>query len=80
MNLNEKEAYLAMFEFLASLYERTRSDELGALLGGMSLLEDGVTADPAVWQDWMQSVQKAKQGGVDASLGIASQEGLSEEL
>ena len=63
-----KEAYLARYEFLVELYERTQSDELGSLLGDLSLLADGTTADPAAWGDWLRCVEKARGGGVDASL------------
>src|SRR4051794_5539146 len=34
-NLTPELAYLAMYEFLAELYQRTKSDELGSLLGSM---------------------------------------------
>ena len=60
-----------MFEFLVSLYQRTKSDELGALLGSMSLLEDGATADPAIWQEWVGCIHQVKQGDIDSSLGIS---------
>lgn len=66
--LSYKEAYLAMFEFLVELYERTQSDELGALLGDLSLLSDGTTADPAAWRDWLRCVKKARHGDVDPGL------------
>lgn len=55
--LDIQEAYNAMFEFLANYYERTHSDDVGALLGSMSLLGDGKPADPAVWQDWLASIE-----------------------
>ena len=55
--LDIQEAYNAMFEFLASYYERTQSDDVGALLGSMSLLDDGKPVDPAVWQDWRTSLR-----------------------
>jgi hypothetical protein len=74
MTLNEMDAYLATFEFLVLLYERTRSDDLGGILGSMSLLEDGMTADPSMWQDWIECVNKVKQGNVDASLRISPRE------
>ncbi|RDV39156.1 hypothetical protein DV096_00865 [Bradymonadaceae bacterium TMQ3] len=55
-NLTSKQAYKAMYVFLDDIYQRTRSDTLGALLGSMSLLADGETADPAIWRDWENAV------------------------
>lgn len=52
------QAYRAMFEFLQSYYERTGADEIGALLGSMQLLNDGVPADSALWDDWLLAVEK----------------------
>jgi len=68
--LDIRTAYAAMYEFLIGYYERTKSDDVGALLGSMSLLEDGGTADPAIWQDWLESIEKAKGQVVDQSLGL----------
>lgn len=68
--LSFQEAYLAMYEFLIELYQRTQSDELGSLLGDLSLLEDGTTVDPAAWGDWLRCVEKARRGGVDANLAL----------
>ena len=68
--LSYQEAYLAMFEFLVQLYERTQSDALGALLGDLSLLPDGTTADPAAWGDWIRCVEKARRGEGDPSLTL----------
>jgi hypothetical protein len=53
--LTSKQAYLTMFEFLRRHYERGASDEIGGLLGGLSLLADGSTADPAIWPDWEEA-------------------------
>ena len=64
------EAYLAMYEFIVELYQRTNSGDLGSLLGDISLLSDGTTADPAAWRDWLQCVEKARRGGIDAGLVI----------
>jgi len=69
--LTERDAYAAMFAFLEELYRRTASDELGALLGGMSLLQDGGTADPAIWADWEDAVRKAKAGTVQLELTLS---------
>ncbi len=34
-----------MVSFLEHYYEQTKSDEIGALLGSLQLLDDGITAD-----------------------------------
>ncbi|QDO83747.1 hypothetical protein FM037_11525 [Shewanella psychropiezotolerans] len=69
-NLSKKEAYLAMYAFLENMYKLTGSDDIGGLLGSMSLLQDGHTADPAAWQDWEDAIVKATSGTIDASLKI----------
>lgn len=69
-NLTPELAYLAMYEFLVELYERTKLDGLGSLLGSMSYLADGQTADPAVWTDWMLCVAKVLAGQGDAQLNL----------
>ncbi len=65
-------AYAAMFEFLAQHYERTGSDDLGALLGSMSLLDDNSPADPALWLDWMGCVEKVVQNKGHAEIDFSS--------
>ncbi len=59
-DMTKKQAYAAMFEFLKNVYERTENDEIGGLLGGMSILADGKTADPAVWDDWETAIQNSQ--------------------
>jgi hypothetical protein len=59
-----------MYAYLEEIYHRTRSDDFGSLLGGMSLLEDGKTADPAAWEDWLRAVERAKSGDVNLELGL----------
>ncbi|RKH52647.1 hypothetical protein D7Y23_05985 [Corallococcus sp. AB050B] len=68
--LTIQEAYAAMYEYLQALYSVSPSDELGGLLGSMSLLDDGTPADPAVWADWVLAVRKARQGTVDMRLKL----------
>jgi len=68
--VTDKEAFLAMVAFLQDYYKRTGSDDVGGLLGGLSLLPDGSTADPAAWQDWLRAVQKSKAGTVDAQMRL----------
>jgi len=70
--LTKKEAYLAMYSFLEHEYELTKSDDIGGLLGGMSLLQDGSTADPAAWEDWENTIKKVKAGEIEATLRIES--------
>ena len=56
--LTVQQAFEAMSLFLEGFYERTKSDDVGGLLGDMILLEDSTTADPAAWDDWMKSVHR----------------------
>ena len=68
--LTTKEAYAAMYLFLGELYERAGYDQLGGILGGMSLLNDGTTADPAYWHDWLRMVEKSKGQNPDMGLHL----------
>lgn len=53
------QAYKAMLHFLDSLYYREgKPDNLGGFLGGLQLLEDDITVDPAAWQDWLDVVER----------------------
>jgi hypothetical protein len=58
--LTTKEGYAAMYLLLCELYEKAGYDQLGGILGGMSLLDDDTSADPAYWNDWLRMVDKAK--------------------
>jgi hypothetical protein len=68
--LTKRQAYAAMFAFLEEIYNRTHSDELGGMLGEMSLLRDGGTADPAIWAEWEEAVRKAHENEVDLDLNL----------
>lgn len=72
--LNLKEAFSAMYAFLEAEYELTGSDELGSLLGSISLLNDGSTADPAAWRQWEQAVEKVLAGKVQVELRLHNQD------
>lgn len=67
MSLNEDkkisplEAFKAMQYFLEKYYEQTQSGDVGSLLGGLQMLEDKTTADPAAWYDWMDCVNKVRK-------------------
>lgn len=51
------DAYRAMFRFLEGYIDRTKADEIAALLGSMALADDGVPMDPAMWNDWLAAVR-----------------------
>jgi hypothetical protein len=70
MNLSDDQAYAAMYAFLAHHYDITKSDDLGGLLGSMSLLPDGSPADPAIKADWAAAVDKAAKGKVNLKLQL----------
>ena len=69
-NLSEHQAYAAMFAFLENRYRLYESDELGALLGSMSLLPGGGTADPAIWKDWLNAIKEAESGNVRVKMEL----------
>ncbi|HEX8911586.1 MAG TPA: hypothetical protein VF796_04445 [Humisphaera sp.] len=73
-----RQAYLAMHSFLDELHSVYGFDQLGGLLGSMSLLADGTTADPAMWADWMRAVQRARNAEVDAALRLGPISGQDE--
>jgi hypothetical protein len=68
--MTSKQAYAAMFHFLEEVYLRTKSDDLGGLLGGMSILDDGSPADRAIIADWQEAVEYALKGGDAAPLEL----------
>ena len=70
VKLTLREAYLAMYKFLDNEYALTQSDDIGILLGGMSFLEDGRTADEAAWEDWIHAVKETKKGSADIKLSF----------
>jgi len=60
-----------MYAFLDLLWERRDDswDELAIMLGGMSLLADGVTADQGNVQDWNEALESAtgrRRGSFDS--------------
>jgi hypothetical protein len=70
--ISVKQAYLAMYSFLDELYTKYDFDQLGGLLGSMSLLPDGSPADQALWGDWLRSVEKTRTQRVDADLRMVA--------
>ena len=50
-------AYVAMLRFLELQQQQHPGETMAELLERMALLEDGEPVDPALWQDWLESVQ-----------------------
>jgi hypothetical protein len=69
ITLTEKQAFRAMVLFLQNFYNRTQSDDVGSLLGELMFFEDGTTADPAAWQDWVESVEEILNRGENMEQG-----------
>lgn len=69
-SLSEQEAYAAMFAFLEHRYRLTGSDDLAALLGSMSLLPGGGTADPVLWEDWQNAIKEAESHRANVNMEL----------
>lgn len=67
MKLTPEQAYLAMYFFLNKHFS-LGCEELGGILGSMSLLPDGSPADSAFASDWQEAVAAALSDKVDARL------------
>ena len=55
------QAFKAMFEFLRNIYFREEHDDsgtFGSFLSEITMLKDGKTADPAMWDDWEDIVKE----------------------
>jgi hypothetical protein len=46
------QAFKAMRRYLEDYYDQTAADDVGLLLSGTQLFEDGETWDPVFWEDW----------------------------
>lgn len=57
--MTDRQALKAMVLFLERYFERTHSDDVGALLSDLLILDDGLTADPAAWADWLECIREA---------------------
>jgi hypothetical protein len=75
ITMTPEQAYAAIFYFLEDYYGRGHSDEIGGMLGGMSLLSDGGTADPAIKSDWQRAVQRAMtEGNAELAFRIVKEQ------
>lgn len=52
-------AYKAMFRFLEKYYALTNADDIGALLGSMSMeiFQGEIPADSAMWDEWLEAIR-----------------------
>jgi hypothetical protein len=49
-----------MIKLLERKYQETGSDNFGSMLGDLLLVDDeSITADPAAWEDWQESITEA---------------------
>ena len=66
--LTDEEAYRAMYLFLTNYWDLVgKPDAIGSLLGSMSTLTDGGTADPAIHDDWLRALAKAKMSDAETT-------------
>lgn len=70
LKVSSLEAYKAMYKFLEREYSLTNSDDIGGLLGSMSLLEDGGSADPDMKASWDEILLDVAQNGANINLTI----------
>ena len=70
-SLSVQQAYLCMFEFLRQHYERGPTDEIGGLLGSLSMLADGASADPTLMSDWLDAVKRVLDAEANGGYGDA---------
>ena len=67
MLLNKEQSYLVMYFLLRDYYwETTKNDSLGGMLGDLSpyIAEGYISADPAAWEDWIDSVKKVSDNNL----------------
>lgn len=62
--LTYEQSFAAMFCFLDKYWKQTCSDDIGGLLGSLSIQRDGKPADVAMWNEWL-SCCKLALGEVD---------------
>lgn len=64
------QAFNAMRIFLEHHYEQTQSRDFAVLLSGLLFLEDGITSDPAAWNEWEKCFNQALEEGEKKKLKI----------
>lgn len=62
--------YRIFYRYLDYIWKAEEYGYLGALLGGMSLLADGSTADPAYESDWDRAISESGNPNDPYRIGI----------
>lgn len=65
--LTPRQAFEAMSRFLWQFYERTKPGDMVTLLTDITIEDDGMTTDPAAWDDWLHCVREVRGGGPSSS-------------
>jgi hypothetical protein len=59
--MDPEQAYLAMFRYIEDYWNRVMQPaEIGDLLGRMRYTPGEGTADPAMWQHWLDAIEKTR--------------------
>ena len=61
--LSKKEGYEAMLHMLKSYWKLTGSNDLTDILSAGEYLSDGSPADSAMWEYWLEAIEKVKKEG-----------------
>ncbi|MDR1157592.1 MAG: hypothetical protein LBK75_04705 [Oscillospiraceae bacterium] len=69
MKSNLKQSFLAAFQILDEVFDDTRNEQLGNLLSEMNpyLFADLMSADPAIWNEWIDCAKKINKDEVYSS-------------
>ena len=68
--MKNRVGYRIFYRYLDYIWNSEEHDYLGALLGGMSLLSDGNTADPAYEADWDKAILNSDDPNDPYQIGI----------
>lgn len=68
--MTEKQGYEAMLFMLNYYYELTGSNDLTDILSLGEYIEEGVPADSAIWEYWLDAVKKIKEGNPPLSKDL----------
>ena len=79
--MKHMEGYTRLLHYLEEYYRQTGAASAGALLGGMVILSDGSTVDPAYGEDWERALRQAEEEGLHGDIVLhAARIFLSKQL